>query len=87
MDKGFYNCFDRELFLYFTFYLLMATVTIFATDRFHASPSAAGLASGIFVVRPWLRGSLPANRLTASAGKRCFMLVLLRLSSFHYFIL
>jgi len=48
--KDFIIVSTANFFLYFTFYLLMATVTIFATDRFHASPSAAGLASGIFVV-------------------------------------
>ncbi|MBE6185410.1 MFS transporter [Heyndrickxia ginsengihumi] len=39
-----------NFFLYFTFYLLMATITVYATNKFHASPSMAGLASGIFVV-------------------------------------
>ncbi|MBI0576879.1 MFS transporter [Neobacillus cucumis] len=39
-----------NFFLYFTFYLLMVTITIFASEKFHASPSQAGLASGIFVV-------------------------------------
>ncbi|MFJ8259545.1 MFS transporter [Peribacillus asahii] len=39
-----------NFFLYFTFYLLMVAITVFASDKFHASPSQAGLASGIFVV-------------------------------------
>jgi MFS family permease len=39
-----------NFFLYFTFYLLMVTITTFATEKFHASPSQAGLASGIFVI-------------------------------------
>jgi MFS family permease len=39
-----------NFFLYFTFYLLMVTITLFASEKFHASPSEAGLASGIFVV-------------------------------------
>src|SRR5690625_2664518 len=39
-----------NFFLYFTFYLLMATISIFAIDQFQASPSEAGLASGIFVI-------------------------------------
>lgn len=39
-----------NFFLYFTFYLLMVSITIFATDEFHAPPSTAGLASGIFVL-------------------------------------
>src|SRR5690625_3108909 len=39
-----------NFFLYFTFYLLMATISVFAIDRFQATPSEAGLASGIFVI-------------------------------------
>jgi MFS family permease len=39
-----------NFFLYFTFYLLIATITVYATEKFHASPSIAGLASGIFVL-------------------------------------
>lgn len=39
-----------NFFLYFTFYLLMVTITLFASDKFHATPSEAGLASGIFVI-------------------------------------
>jgi len=39
-----------NFFLYFIYYLLVVTVTGFAADKFHASPSAAGLASSIFVI-------------------------------------
>jgi len=39
-----------NFFLYFTFYLLVATITVYATEQFHAAPSEAGLASGIFVL-------------------------------------
>ncbi|GAA4719904.1 MFS transporter [Brevibacillus fulvus] len=39
-----------NFFLYFTFYLLMVTITVFATEQFQATPSEAGLASGIFVI-------------------------------------
>ena len=39
-----------NFFLYFTFYLLIATITIFASEKFQAPPSVAGLASGIFVL-------------------------------------
>lgn len=39
-----------NLFLYIVFYLLVVTVTPYATDRFQASPSEAGLASGIFII-------------------------------------
>ncbi|KMY48616.1 MFS transporter [Peribacillus loiseleuriae] len=39
-----------NFFLYFTFYLLIATISLYATEKFQASPSMAGLASGIFVL-------------------------------------
>jgi MFS family permease len=39
-----------NFFLYFIYYLLVVTVAAFAADKFHASPSAAGLASSIFVI-------------------------------------
>lgn len=39
-----------NFFLYFTFYLLMVTMSLFASEKFHATPSQAGLASGIFII-------------------------------------
>lgn len=48
--KNFLIVSAANFFLYFTFYLLMVTITIFATEKFHATPSEAGLASGIFVI-------------------------------------
>ena len=36
--------------LYSVYYLLVVTITGFAMDKFHAAPSAAGLASSIFVL-------------------------------------
>lgn len=48
--KNFMIVSAANFFLYFTFYLLMVTITLFATEKFHASPSEAGLASGIFVI-------------------------------------
>lgn len=47
--------------LYLTFYMLIITITVFATDVLHAAPSEAGLAAGIFIV-----GALCAR---AFAGK------------------
>src|SRR5437773_318458 len=40
-----------NFFLYFTFYLLMVATTTFATEKFQATPSMAGITSGIFVIR------------------------------------
>ncbi|WP_458414644.1 MFS transporter [Schinkia sp. CFF1] len=48
--KDFFIVSIANFFLYFTFYLLMVATTIFATEKFNATPSEAGLASGIFVV-------------------------------------
>lgn len=48
--KNFFIVSTANFFLYFTFYLLMVTITNFASEKFHATPSAAGLASGIFVI-------------------------------------
>lgn len=39
-----------NFFLYFTYYLLIVFITVFATVKFHATPSEGGLASSIFVV-------------------------------------
>lgn len=48
--KDFLIVSTANFFLYFTFYLLMVATTVFASEKFHATPSEAGLASGIFVV-------------------------------------
>ncbi|MCU9614426.1 MFS transporter [Caldibacillus lycopersici] len=58
-----------NFFLYFTFYLLIATVTVFATEKFHASPSLAGLASGIFIVGT-LVGRLFAGKSIEQIGRK-----------------
>lgn len=39
-----------NLFLYFIFYLLVSTISVYAINRFNANTSEAGLAAGIFVV-------------------------------------
>lgn len=39
-----------NFFLYFTFYLLMVTTGLFALEKFNATPSQAGLASGIYII-------------------------------------
>ena len=68
-----------NFFLYFTFYMLIATITVFATEKFQATPSAAGLASGIFVLGALVARFLLGDRLSKLDGKRCFILVL-----FHF---
>jgi len=39
-----------NLFVYLAYYLLMVTIALYAMDNLQASPSEAGLASGIFIV-------------------------------------
>lgn len=48
--KNFLIVTTSNFFLYFTFYLLMVTMSLFASEKFHATPSQAGLASGIFII-------------------------------------
>ncbi|WP_322413578.1 MFS transporter [Clostridium perfringens] len=50
MTKNFLIVTTANFFLYFTFYLLMVTMSLFASEKFHATPSQAGLASGIFII-------------------------------------
>ena len=39
-----------NLFIFLCFYSLMVTLTVYTMDKFHTSPSIAGLASSIFVI-------------------------------------
>lgn len=40
----------ENFFVYFTYYLLITIIAVYATDKFHASPSVAGLSAGIFIL-------------------------------------
>ena len=55
--------------IYVVFYLLMVTIASYAVDRFHASTSIAGLASGIFIIGI-LIGRLGAARVIEDVGSR-----------------
>lgn len=48
--KNFLIISAANFIIYFTFYLLMVTMSLFVTEKFNASASQAGLASGIFVI-------------------------------------
>jgi len=39
-----------NFFVYFSYYLLISIIAIYASERFHASPSMAGLSAGIFIL-------------------------------------
>lgn len=58
-----------NFFIYLTYYLLMLIMTVFATDQFDASPSQAGLASGIFIVGA-LVGRLCAGKSIDRVGMK-----------------
>lgn len=40
----------ENFFVYFTYYLLITVIAVYATEKFHASPSVAGLSAGIFIL-------------------------------------
>jgi len=40
----------ENFFVYFTYYLLITIIAVYATDRFNASPSVAGLSAGVFIL-------------------------------------
>lgn len=40
----------ENFFVYFTYYLLISIIAVYATAKFHASPSVAALSAGIFII-------------------------------------
>lgn len=59
-----------NFFIYFTFYLLMVTSTLFATKEFNGTPSQAGLASGIFVIGTLIARLFAGNSIDRVGWKR-----------------
>lgn len=78
-----------NFFLYFTFFLLIATISIFAMEHFKATPSEAGLASGIFVIGT-LFARLFAGRSIDQIGRKKMLFIgfisLLITSLLYFFI-
>jgi MFS family permease len=72
--KDFLIISTENFFAYFTYYILVATITVYAIDKFHASPSAAGLASGIFIIGTLL-GRLFAGRSIEQVGRKKMLLI------------
>ncbi|MDP4087161.1 MAG: MFS transporter [Bacillota bacterium] len=72
--KDFLIISTENFFAYFTYYILVATITVFAIDKFHASPSEAGLASGIFIIGTLL-GRLFAGRSIELVGRKKMLLI------------
>ncbi|OPX90868.1 MAG: major facilitator superfamily transporter [Pelotomaculum sp. PtaB.Bin104] len=58
-----------NFFVYITFYLLIAIMAVYAADRFNATPSMAGLSSGIFVLGAIL-GRLYAGSSIDRVGRK-----------------
>lgn len=76
-----------NLFLYFIFYLLISTITVFAIDAFHANTSQAGLAAGVFVIG-MLISRIFAGKYVDSFGPKKMLilgLILTGITTFFYF--
>jgi len=58
-----------NFFLYFIHYLLIASITVFTADKFHASASMSGLAAGIFIIG-MLFGRLYSGKYIDSVGRK-----------------
>ncbi|HWR39660.1 MAG TPA: MFS transporter [Patescibacteria group bacterium] len=75
-------------FLYLSYYLLILTITLYAADQFQASPSEAGLASGIFILGA-LFARIFAGRSIERVGRKktlYFGLSFFLLTTLAYFI-
>lgn len=70
-----------NLFVYLAYYLLMVTITVYAIDNLHASPSEAGLAAGIFII-----GSLVARIFAGRAIEQIGRKKMLYIGLFFYLI-
>lgn len=78
----------ENFFAYFAYYLLMATITLYATEQFHASPSLAGLASSIFIIGT-LIGRLFGGRSIERVGRKKILyigFIFFLITSFMYFV-
>lgn len=70
-----------NFFVYLVYYLLVVTITVYAADNLQASPSEAGLASGIFILGA-LVARIFSGRAIAQVGQKkmlnlglCFFLI------------
>jgi MFS family permease len=79
----------ENFFAYFTYYLLIATIEVYATTRFQASPSTAGLAAGIFIIGTLL-GRLFAGRSIDQVGRKKMLYIgfisFLVTTTFYFFV-
>lgn len=76
-----------NFFVYLVFYLLMAVIAIYAMDNLQASPSEAGLASGIFIVAALFSRVLTGSFIERVGRKKMLYigLTVFLLATFLYF--
>src|SRR5699024_835087 len=77
--KDFITISITNFFLYFVFYLLLVTMTVYVVEQFNASESTAGLATGIFIIGT-LISRLFIGRIIHDVGNKIILSV--GLSSF-----
>lgn len=75
--KDFIIISSTNFFSFVTFYLLMATISLFVTEQYHASQSVAGLAVGIFVIATLLARIVIGKYLDRIGRKRVLIVSLI----------
>ncbi|MGX9133964.1 MFS transporter [Rummeliibacillus sp. JY-2-4R] len=86
--KDFISITTINFFLMLTFYLLMVTISVFASDKYNANESIAGLASSIFVLGA-LVGRIFGGKYINNIGRKKILLIgifIIIISSVLYFI-
>jgi len=64
----------ENFFVYFTYYVLIAIIAVYAADKFNASPSVAGLSAGIFILGAIL-GRLYAGSSIERVGRKKMLII------------
>jgi len=73
-SKNFFMVAAINFFLYFIYYLLIASITVYSEEKFHASSSMGGLVAGIFIVGVLL-GRLYAGKSINQVGWKKMLLI------------
>ncbi|MDY0407017.1 MFS transporter [Virgibacillus sp. 179-BFC.A HS] len=71
----------ENFFAYFTYYTLIATITVFVTEKFNATASMAGLSAGIFIL-----GAVVGRLFTGNLIDRIGWKKMLYIGFIFYFI-
>lgn len=77
-----------NFFIYLTYYLLILIMTVYAVENFQASPSEAGLASGIFIIGALVARLFSGKSIEQVGRKRMlyFGLIFFLATTLLYFI-